>query len=46
MLAIATVSNFAAGVTGEPLSHEEVTVEVGKAAASIRSLLEATVAEW
>jgi purine-nucleoside phosphorylase len=41
VLAIAMVSNFAAGVTGEPLSHAEVTREVGKAAGSVHALLDA-----
>ncbi len=39
--AISCVANYAAGITSNPLTHEEVLEEVGKAAASLEKLLRA-----
>ncbi|HPJ25862.1 MAG TPA: purine-nucleoside phosphorylase [Synergistaceae bacterium] len=39
--AISCVANYAAGITPNPLTHEEVLEEVGKAAASLEKLLRA-----
>ena len=46
VLAISTVSNYAAGLSREPLEHEDVTRVVGEAAHSMARLLTELLRRW
>jgi purine-nucleoside phosphorylase len=45
VLGISCITNKAAGITGEPLSHDEVTHTAGRVRARFQSLIEAILAE-
>lgn len=44
--ALSVVSNLAAGMSGEPLTHEEVSVIAGRVGQQVADLFEKAVARW
>jgi len=46
VLAIGVVSNFAAGMTGEALAHDEVKDVVGAASANLGDMIAGVVSRW